>query len=288
MVSYAYLGKSPSFLDLLIKYVSNGTINLMIDSGAFTAYNGRLERSYINVEEYSQFLHSYAKYSEKYVMLDVVGNAVKSKENYEQMLAKGLNPMFVVTMFDNDYDYIRQAVNQNPNICVAGGATTKSDWMTNRFINVYNETSGKAKIHGLAYVTFPRMLQLPLKSVDSASWKLSALRFGNIAFFNKGLKSINYNDVFKGREKLSEHQIRILHKLGVTVDEFKNLKYHKGNYLIACYSNIYANILMQKYCMDRGLDFFLSISNSRDLKKYIYVATCKDKSYKDFRNLGSV
>lgn len=283
LISYAYC-TSKALQEMLISLTTKKKINMMIDSGAFTKFNAKGSTSHITLEKYCDFLTVMAPYSEKYVMLDVIGNASESHKNYEVMLRHGLNPMYVVTMFDKDYDYMRWAASNNPNLCVAGGATTKSDWMSARYQTIYRESNEKALIHGLAYVTFPKMLQLPLASVDSSSWKAGALRFGQFAYFDKGIKGFNSTDILKRGKKLTMPQIKALSELGVTPQMFAQEHFHRGNASIEALSAVKANVEMQKYCKRHGLNFFMAISNTQDLNKIVYVdENIRDLSYEKFR-----
>ncbi len=152
----------------------------MIDSGAFTLFNSTNGKmGWLNIDNYCKFLDTFGQFSEKYVMLDVINNHEASKDNYELMLKRDLNPMFVFTTYDNDYTYLKQAVARNPHICVAGGVTSYRQWMQKRYQDVYKNT--QALMHGLGFVKFPDMLQLPLHSVDSSSWVQASQVFGAIA-----------------------------------------------------------------------------------------------------------
>ena len=283
LISFAYITTS-SFADMIENAVRSKKINLMIDSGAFTKFNANSNTSHITLDGYCKFLERFGELSEKYVMLDVIGNAAKSKANYEVMVSRGLNPMFVMTLFDKDFNYMREAVSRQPNLCVAGGVTTKGTWMTKRFQTIYNESNKKALIHGLGYVTFPRMYQLPLYSVDSSSWKAAALRFGTFQYFDMGLKSLNYHDILSKRKKLSQAQKAALDAIKVTPAMFVQDKYHKGNINIESLACTQANIAMQKYSKRHGLDFFLAASNTKDLAKIIYVDEhFNDLSYEKYR-----
>lgn len=93
----------------------------MIDSGAFTKHNAKGNFDHINLDSYCSFLDEFAPFADKYVMLDVIGNRNLSVCNYETMLKRGLNPMFVFTTYDTDFAYLREAVRNNRDICVAGG-----------------------------------------------------------------------------------------------------------------------------------------------------------------------
>ena len=282
LISYAYT--NAALLKRLQELVGARKINVMFDSGAFTKFNASGEFGHVNLRDYCRFLHKYADISEKYVMLDVIGNAAASKRNYLWMLDEGLNPMFVVTMFDKDYDFMREAVSRNPNICVAGGATTKNLWMQKRYQDIFQQSSERAKIHGLAFATYPKMLQLPLASVDSSSWKAAALRFGGLQYFDRGLKSIPYREFLRGEKKMSfPHQL-VLSNLKITPAMFCNREYHKGNYSIEAFASVQANIAMQKVCKRKGLDYFMAITSQMDIEKIVYVNdNYNDLSFEKFR-----
>lgn len=283
LVSYAYM-TNPQFCDRVRQVVNAKKVNIMIDSGAFTKFNAKGEFSHVNIDDYCRFLERYSDMAEKYVMLDVIGNAEASKKNYLKMISRGLNPMFVVTMYDTDYDFMREAVKRNHNICVAGGATTKSKWMQKRYQDIFRFSNQEARIHGLAFVTYPLMLQLPLFSVDSSSWKAAPLRFGSLQYFNRGLKGLSYKDVLRGRKSLSLEQQKVLRNLKVTPQMFSNMEYHKGNFSMEALSGLHANITMQKVCKRNKLDYFLAASNLMDLEKILYVNdNYNDLDYLKFR-----
>ena len=263
LISYAYMYGQQKFLDYVKEQTLNGTINLMIDSGAFTKHNSKASMTHVNVDDYCTFLYEWKNYCEKYVMLDVVGNAEQSKKNYELMIERGLNPMFVATMFDKDFDYIRKAVSRNPDICVAGGVTTKGPWMVKRFQDIYRQTNGMARIHGLGYFTFPNMLKLNLRSVDASSWKTAAARFGQSIFWRDiALRKVKFsNDV---KQQLKEH--------GITPQMFVNKEMQTCEDSICNYINMVNNVRLQKYCKRYGLEYFLAVGSLEDLKRVVYVS----------------
>ena len=263
LVSFAWLGGSGTFTKTMFNASMNGDINLMIDSGAFTKFNSKTQYKHITLENYCNFLKIYGDQCEKYVMLDVIANEEESKRNYEYMLDEGLNPMFVLTMFDNEWSYLKEAVQHNPHVCVAGGVTTKSDWIVKRYQDVYRKS--QAKIHALGYVTYPKMFQLPLCSVDSSSWAQSSQMYGGIVWFDNGLKIKPYMDFLTGKEKLPQALILTLEKLKVTPKQFSNLDTHKGGRSLGTLLSIIANIELQKVAKRNNLNFFLSIINEHQL-----------------------
>lgn len=269
LVSYAWMGGSGTFTKTLFDASKRGIINLMIDSGAFTLFNAKTAYKHINLESYCNFLKIYGEYCEKYVMLDVIANEEESKRNYEYMLEEGLNPMFVFTMFDNDYKYLKQAVANNPHICVAGGVTTKGDWIVKRYQDVYMKT--QAKIHALGYVKYPQMFQLPLNSVDSSSWAQSSQMYGGLVHYDNGLRVIPYKDILTKKVKMPLKMIEILEKLKVTPKVFSNVETHKGGSSLGTLLSILANMELQRVAKRNDLNFFLSIINERQLLQMIKI-----------------
>ena len=283
LISFAYM-TSDAFCRKVRQLVEQKKINVMIDSGAFTKHNAKGDFSHINLDSYCKFIEQYGSLSEKYVMLDVVGDSEASRRNYEIMVLRGLNPMYVMTMFDKDYSYMRDAVRRNPHICVAGGVTTKGAWLIKRFQDIYRQSLGKALIHGLGYVTYPKMLQLPLYSVDSSSWKAASLRFGSLQYFDNGLKAISYRDIMRGKSYLTLLQRQVLNNLGITPSIFMKDEYHRGSYSIECLAGIQANIALQKICKRSKLDYFLAASNQMDVEKIVYVnENYQNLNYEKFR-----
>lgn len=264
LVSFAYLGKSKSFTELVFDYSKQGLTNVMVDSGAFTLFNAKQKSKWLTLDGYCNFLETYQDYCEKYVMLDVIGNHSASKDNYEVMLQRGLNPMFVFTMSDNDYSYLKNAVNNNQHLCVAGGVTTKGDWMTKRFQDVYAKT--QAKIHGLGYVTYPKIFQLPLHSVDSSSWIQASQVYGSLCYFDNGIKNIRYIDILKNKKPLPTKLIEQLEKLKVTPSQFSNLENHKGNRSIGTVLSILAYLEFQKLSKRKNVKLFLAVANELQMK----------------------
>lgn len=284
LASYAYLN-GKGLAERLAKISSAGEANIMIDSGAFTAHNASGNFSHVNVEQYTDFCLQYEPYFEKFVMLDVLGNEAASKKNYEYMVARGATPMFVLTVFDNDFDYLRSTMKVTPHICVAT-AGRKNDWAIKRYQDAYKQTNGQCLTHALGFITYPRMLQIPIVSADSSSWKASALRFGNLQYFDNGLKSLSVKNLYRGKEPIPKKLREVLEFCGVTPAMFRNTENHKGNFSIACYISTFTNLMLARYCYKRGLRYFLAINNEPDIDKILYIyENLSHLSYQQFRNL---
>ena len=286
LISYAYLYGQQPFMDFVREQTTRGTVNLMIDSGAFTKFNSKAAMSHINVDDYCKFLKEWRNYAEKYVMLDVIGNRELSVKNYEHMLDSGLNPMFVVTAFDNDFDYVRKCVSRNPDVCVAGGATCKNNWVIKRYQDVYRQTNGKARMHALGYYTFPNMLRLNLRSMDSSSWKTAAARFGQAVIFSdkeRRTYRIGWRDIFEGKRKFSPEVKALLKDYGVKPETYFVKENHMSENSVTFFINIVSNVRLQKYCKRYGLHYFLAVGSLSDLQKVVFVSNnLKTVTYESF------
>lgn len=273
LVSYAFAGKDEALCEMLFNASQAGKINVMIDSGAFSKHNAKkIDLSHINVRDYCSFLHRYGDKCEKYVMLDKVGDAAQSRKNYEMMLADGLNPMWVATMFDNDFDYMAAAVERNRDICVAGGATTKGPWMMQRFQRVYKNTGEVARIHGLAFVTIPDMFRAPIASVDSSSWSVQASKYGWLYSWDERIhntQKVHWRDAWR-TQKIPVLIQKDMEGMGITKRDFFIRKNHTTEQSIEVILSIKRMILMQRYAKRHGRDLFAAVMTRGNLRNYLW------------------
>ena len=262
-----------------------GIANVMIDSGAFTIYNSKTV-SKLNLDSYCNYLEDNAHKVEKYVMLDVVKDKEKTKANYETMLNRGFNPMFVFTEYDNDWEYVRKAVKNQKHLCVAGGVTNRGEWMLKRYQDVYKNT--KADIHGLGFVQYNDIFRLPLHSVDSSSWVQTSQVYGILSYFDNGIKGVAYRDILTRKKKMPQKLQMILEQLKVTPKVFSNIENHKGSKSIATLINTMAYIEFQKYAKRLGLNLFLAIANAAQANSIFFLneeLTKGTLTYEKYKNV---
>lgn len=267
LVSYAYTGASKDFNDLAIKQSVDGVANVMIDSGAFTIFNSK-KKTKLNLDNYCLYLDKVADKVEKYVMLDVIKNEEQTKKNYETMLKRGFNPMFVFTEYDTDWDYMIDAVKNQKHLCVAGGVTNRGEWILKRYQDVYQKT--KAKIHALGFVQFNDIFRLPLHSVDSSSWIMSQ-RYGALSYFDNKINTVRYIDILTRKVKMPLVLKQELENIKVNPKEFSDLDNHKGGKSIGNFLNILAFSKYQKYSKAMNLKLFLAVGNKKQLSDILYV-----------------
>lgn len=252
LFSYAYVGKGNSeILEYIEDKSINGDVDIMIDSGAFTRYGYEMKGSHqgdwITLDNYCKWLDVHGNNFHKYVMMDKIGDDVQSRKNYEEMLKRGYNPMYVWTTFDKDYDYLKYAIDNNPEICVAGGKN--NDYFKQRFQQAYKISNGKADIHALAFFKFPMIYRLPIMSTDATSWLSAPHRWNSIfCYIGNGCykRYDSIQDVLKGLKRHDKALIDSLKFANVTVQDFKN-DYARGGYSLANYLSEIAILQVQDY-----------------------------------------
>lgn len=267
LVSYAYTGTSKDFNNLAIEQSVNGVANLMIDSGAFTIFNSK-KKTKLNLDNYCNYLEKFADKVEKYVMLDVIKNEKATKENYETMIQRGFNPMFVFTEYDTDWSYMADTIKNQEHLCVAGGVTNRGEWMLKRYQDVYKKS--KAKIHALGFVQFNDIYRLPLHSVDSSSW-INSQVYGYLSYFEDKIYNVRYYDILTKKVKMPLGLKKALEEIKVTPKDFSNLENHRGGKCIANILSILAFSKYQKYSKAMNLKLFLAVANKKQLKDILYV-----------------
>lgn len=165
--SYFYIKSSGKDLNLIFN--SNDTTSFFLDSGAFSAKNsGKI----VSLSSYIEFIKKYKPIL--YAGLDVIGDAVASKHNIEQMEKEGLNPIptfhrgskldFLFEMVDK-YDYIALG-----GIAITGLSQLQKLHHLDRVWSEILKRKPNLKVHGFGCSGFTIMKCYPWYSVDSTSW----------------------------------------------------------------------------------------------------------------------
>lgn len=177
-----------------IKLLSD--VPLMCDSGAHSLYNRFTEKqgdrftdnfSWTNTKEYKDYLESYIKFlntegnkdkMDCYIVLDVIGSAVKSWENQKIMESFGLKPI-PVYHYGDDLKYLYKCLDEGYDWIMLGGVAkigNSEQFYDEVFRRIGRNSNGepKVKVHGLAATDYTSMVRYPFYSVDSVSWTLYA------------------------------------------------------------------------------------------------------------------
>lgn len=255
LASYAYMRNSPSYRKLILNLSEQGYINLLIDSGAFTAHNSGKP---IDLNEYMEACKSFEGRCWQYVMLDVLRDNKQTIKNFDTMLSKGLNPMGVLTT-DMLLDLVPHLLQKNVYIGVPGGTATKGDFIRKRFQDVYQLSNGKAKIHGLGYVKYPDMYQLPLYTVDSSTFAVGQMYGWLRTFTGKGGFDYKWHSADMKHAKASKvpNEVkRMWIQAGLSPSRRLDRDMYVGQNSFPNYTTVNAYIDMHEFSRLNGLHYF--------------------------------
>ena len=173
----------------------NPPIQLMLDSGAFTAHT---QSKIINLNEYCEFILKNQQHIERSVCLDVIGPnnpevaAAAGMANFKTMLDKGIMSMPVlharerVAWLDEMLKYT--------NVTGLSGTSLVSpreDKEWHRLIWAYCTDSNGfpiANFHSFGNTSIPVLMTYPFFSADSASWLISGSRAARIKIQGKSFQ----------------------------------------------------------------------------------------------------
>jgi len=169
--------------------MSQQHINLILDSGAFSAWTKKTE---INLDNYCNWCLENIDYIDYVVNLDVIPgsfgeknlpqseidrSAKKGWRNYEYMLSKGIPKEKLIHIFHQgeDYKWLEKMVAAMDYIGLspANDRTTnqKIDWLDSCMKYVTDDKGHPiVKFHGFAVTSLKLMMRYPWYSVDSTSW----------------------------------------------------------------------------------------------------------------------
>lgn len=258
--------------------------SLMVDSGAFTAFNGGYE---IPVYEYVNFLNKIKSLSPQYIIqLDVIGDHERTFENYFEMVQRGITPVPVFTRGAplNDLDYIYEKISD---FVLLGGVASGAG--RHEYVNMFLKRNKGRKVHLLGYTNTAILKKHKVYSLDASSWKKSA-RFGGLDVFinGKGIFSFDLKKIYKDRVKIRGYLVKKNETLGEWFDGYLRNHRQKGaiiwgksfHQMISTYSWIeYAYWAKAKF----NSNFYFSCSATWDLeliKKCIEIFKYKTKEVK--------
>lgn len=188
------------------------TFRLIVDSGAFTAWNTGKE---ISLDDYAKFLKSIPSHWDyKAVQLDVYGDPEQTYINYIRMLDMGYTDIMPVFTRGDSLERLEEFYTHTDYIMFGGIAIGGQN--TN-YVKWFCEMNKGRHAHWLGFVNMPFIKHYKPYSVDSSSIKSSA-RFGNLQIYagNGNLKSINKKEFFNAP---SNNVIEMLKKHGLTLSE---------------------------------------------------------------------
>lgn len=275
LIAYPYF-KNNIFNLLKQRITELNDIRLIIDSGAFTAWNTGKK---IELDDYCKFLDKIQDlHPFKAVQLDVFGDPEKSYKNFLIMKDRGYDVMPVFTRGES-LERLEELYKHTDYIMFGGiviGGKNKN------YAKWFLERNKGRKCHWLGFVKMDFIKKYKPESVDSSSW-LSGGRFGNLGLYagNGNLATVS-KKVFA--QKLPNNIISLLHRNGVSDAEIHYLTHNQawvgsGNYnpknglkslamMICTMGNVIRGIDVEKKI---GTKIYLAVANS-NLMEMIFQA----------------
>lgn len=219
LISYAYRGNL--HWDVIER--ERDSLNLIIDSGAFTAFK---QNKPVKLKDYQLWLEKIIPTIKPagYFTLDVIGAPEQTKQNYLQMLKDGFKPIPIFTRGtpkeDLDFYFDRSET------VGIGGIQMKSN-NARGYLNSLMKSVGGRSVHLLGYTIHEDLMAFKPKSADSSNWKSAAL-FGSIALHTpQGFVTATRKTFWKYSGLISD--------LGYTPDDLRNEDAWRGGEGLAHY-----------------------------------------------------
>jgi hypothetical protein len=220
LIAYPYFKKNTAEWMRLLNTLDPDDYRLIIDSGAFSAYNSGHE---VTLDGYCSFLKAieYSRF-ERAVQLDVVFKPEETKLNLDIMRDRGFNVSPVFTRGD-DFNYFDELLTRDEYVFVGGVQSQgKGNSEPLRFANECLKRSKGKKVHYLAFIRPDYLIYYKPYSVDASSWSSSA-QFGNLMLYdgNGRMRSFDRSH-FKTFPK--PEIISLMRSLKIEMDEIKELQ----------------------------------------------------------------
>ena len=220
LIAYPYFGER---IFEFLKTQDPQKFRLIIDSGAFSAYNSGHD---INIDDYIEFLKRIPKEWEiKVVQLDVIGDAQKTLRNLQYMHQKGIKNLMPVFTKGEDFKNLDRLYEYGERI-MFGGITFGSG--NKNYITKFIKENKGRPAHWLGFVDAPFIKTYKPASVDSSAQQASA-RFGSIASYCGGGRIATYD-----RKNLDEKFSANLARIGKSksiIPRLESDRSWKGNFL---------------------------------------------------------
>lgn len=215
LVSYAFLRKNNTWFGgsehSLKEIMARGEINLLVDSGAFTAFKSGTS---IILEEYLDFIKT--NNINKYFVLDVMGDKITTRKNLLTMYRKGFKPIPIFTRGADGKDI--EEMYEMSDLVALGGVAVPSPNKLGYIKWFMNNICKGRRIHWLGWGDRDFLLHYKPESIDNSNWSY-ARRVGKTFFVDQR----NYMSSFYRRD-VSLTQNRELQKfcikIGIDWEEF--------------------------------------------------------------------
>jgi len=241
--SYHYFNR-----DTVVNEVRKSGERVFLDSGAFSAWTQGVT---IDLPKFCEFCHRNADAISYVSVLDAIGDAAKTLENQKEMERLGVRalPCF---HFGEDEKYLEHYIANYEYITLGGlariGLANQRPWLDMIWEKYLCDGSGNAKlkVHGFGITAVSLMSRYPWYSIDSASWRLSAV---NGQIFHPEIGTIDIGAKRASRKDLNKHfttltpqvqaaLVEFVQSRGYTTDELANSDLARSIFNINSYLEI--------------------------------------------------
>lgn len=265
LISHAFIRGEGREMDAVLAI--SPYVDIMIDSGAFTNFQIKMGKLKYSTEiPFEEYLNTCKKYYHgrvwQYVAFDVIRNSKATQDNLLKMLDAGLMPMPVLTPTE-DIDEVHKLLELCPHRRVSISGMTQAneiDRTAGRIQKVYSATKGKALIHGLGFMRYPMVFQVPVATIDASSMTTGS-RFGTVSLYSKekGIQLLHWKDLEK---KERANYLWELLKMGLSIDELKKPENYRTSKGIQSLSTVASYIEFAQHCEEKNIGLFAALPNS--------------------------
>jgi len=204
LVAFPYFSKQ---IQKTLDNTDPNEFRLIIDSGAFTAWNLNKE---ISFDDYCTFLKNLPKHWEYHaVQMDVFGNPEGTYVNYNKMLDMGFNDIMPVFTRGDTTERLEEFYEKTDYIMfggiVIGGKNTN-------YIRWFHNQNKKRKSHWLGFNNTEFIKHYRPESVDSSTWN-NGQRFGRLDLY-QGHGTFDSTQRKDWIDEPTPKRINLLKKLG--------------------------------------------------------------------------
>lgn len=218
LVAYPYF--SQKIRETLSKHDPD-TFRLIIDSGAFSAWNSR---KVIEFDDYCRFLDTIPSHWDyKAVQLDVFGDPVKTLENYYRMLDKGYDYVMPVFTRGDSLETL-ESLYENTDYIMFGGIVVGGK--NTNYIKWFTEQNKDRKVHWLGYNNTEFIKHFKPTSVDSTAWN-NGQKYGALDLY-KGFGTFVNTTRKDWIEKPTDRMIKLVSQLGIEPKHYRKLGYKEA------------------------------------------------------------
>jgi len=190
--------------------------SLMLDSGAFTNWSTGKEA--VTLDAYRAFLLEHGHLFDRYLNLDVIGDAAASRRNFAALQEAGLTPVPVFQRGGTELE-LREMVRAAGFVCIGGisktpNARAERSYMRQALSIVHQEGGGG---HLLGVTGLPVLRALKPASCDSSSW-IRSRRYGRADLWD----GFRMSGLIRSTHRPNLAQSRALRSFGVSWDELRD------------------------------------------------------------------